>query len=47
MDTNAEWIEDQDTSPCLRVRIMLLKICKNHCLVHAASEMMLDICYLF
>ena len=39
MDTDA----DQDASPCLRVKLLSLEICRNCCLTHASSETVLDI----
>ena len=42
-DTDEEWIEDQDASPCLRAKILSLKIRRNCRLAHAAAEMALDI----
>ena len=43
MDTDVEWVEDKDASPFLRAKILSLKICRNRCLAHAASETALDI----
>lgn len=43
MDVDAEWIEKSDVPPSLSKKIKALKVCRNRCLVHAASDAALDI----
>jgi hypothetical protein len=42
MDVDAEWIEKSDVPPSLSKKIMALKVCRNRCLAHAASDTALD-----
>lgn len=42
MDVDAEWIEKSDIPPSLSKKIMALKVCRNRCLAHAASDTALD-----
>ncbi|KAH7910374.1 armadillo-type protein [Hygrophoropsis aurantiaca] len=43
MDTDTDWIEDDDVSPTLKARILSLKVCRNRCLAHASSATALDV----
>ena len=43
MDTDIEWIEDENVWPELQVKILSLKVCRNRCLVHASSEKPLEV----
>ena len=43
MDTDEEWVENDDMSPQLRAKVMALKVFRNRCLAQAASENALDI----
>jgi len=43
MDVDAEWIEKSDVPPSLSKKIMALKVCRNRCLAHAASDTALDV----
>ena len=43
MDTDEEWVEDDQMSPQLRTKILALKTCRQRCITHAQSETALDI----
>lgn len=43
MDTDEEWIDDDDLTPEIRAKIFALKTCRNRCLAHASDENALDI----
>lgn len=43
METEEEWVENDDMSPQLRAKVMALKLFRNRCLAQAASEHALDI----
>ncbi len=42
MDVDAEWVEKSDVPPSLSKKIIALKVCRNRCLAHAASDTALD-----
>lgn len=43
MDTDTEWIEDEELPPSLRAKIFALKACRNRCLAHANDKDVLEI----
>lgn len=43
MDTDEEWVENDDMMPQLRAKVMALKVFRNRCLAQAPSENALDI----
>jgi hypothetical protein len=43
MDTDIEWVDDEDVWPELQTKILSLKLCRNRCLAHATSEKPLDV----
>lgn len=43
MDTDEEWVDDDNMSPHLRAKILALKTCRNRCLAHANTDTALDI----
>ncbi|TCD68846.1 hypothetical protein EIP91_009560 [Steccherinum ochraceum] len=43
MDTDSEWIENDDLSPLLRAKIFAIKTCQNRCLAHQDDESVGDI----
>jgi sister-chromatid-cohesion protein PDS5 len=43
MDTEADWVEDDDVAPRLRARILALKVCRNRCLAHASTDTALEV----
>jgi len=43
MDVDAEWVEKPDVPFSLSKKIMALKVCRNRCLAHAASDTALDV----
>ena len=38
METDEEWVEDEQMSPELRAKLLVLKICRKRCVTHAKSE---------
>ena len=38
MVNDDEWVEDEDMSPELRVKVLSLKVCRNRCLSHGSSD---------
>ena len=38
METDEEWVEDEDMSAELRARVLALKVLRSRCLAHASSE---------
>jgi hypothetical protein len=43
MDTDEEWVEDEDVPNALNAKIQALKVCRNRCLAHAATDTALDV----
>jgi len=43
MDTDVDWVEDEDVPPRLRARILALKVCRNRCLAHASTDTALEV----
>lgn len=43
MDSDADWVEDDDVQPRLRARILALKVCRNRCLAHASTDTALEV----
>ncbi|KAG2124196.1 armadillo-type protein [Suillus clintonianus] len=43
MDSDADWVEDDDVPPRLRARILALKVCRNRCLAHASTDTALEV----
>lgn len=43
MDTDTEWVEDENMTPSLRAKLLALKVCRNRCMAHAEDETALDI----
>jgi sister chromatid cohesion protein PDS5 len=42
MDTEEEWIPDEDVLPSLRAKVFALKVCRNRCLALASSDNALE-----
>ena len=38
MDTDEEWVEDDQMAPELRAKLLVLKICRKRCLAHGKSD---------
>jgi sister-chromatid-cohesion protein PDS5 len=43
MDDDDDWYEDSELPPEVRARILCIKVCRNRCLAHAASESALGV----
>lgn len=43
MDTDTEWVEDENIKPSLRAKLLALKVCRHRCMAHAEDETALDI----
>ncbi|KAI0264684.1 armadillo-type protein [Gloeopeniophorella convolvens] len=43
MDSDVEWVENDNLSSSLRTRILALKVCRNRCLAHVASDTALEV----
>ncbi|KAF8223437.1 cohesin-associated protein Pds5 [Tricholoma matsutake] len=43
METEEEWVLEEDVSPILRAKILALKVCRNRSFAHASSEKALEI----
>ncbi|KAG0700591.1 armadillo-type protein [Suillus ampliporus] len=43
MDSDADWVDDDDVAPSLRARILALKVCRNRCLAHASTDTALEV----
>lgn len=43
MDSGDEWVENDNMSDDLRAKLLSLKVCRNRCLAHAASDVAEDI----
>jgi sister-chromatid-cohesion protein PDS5 len=43
MEVDAEWVEKSDIPASLSKKIIALKVCRNRCLGHAASDTALDV----
>lgn len=43
MDTNVEWVEDEDVWPELKTKILSLKLCRNRCMAHTSSDAPMEV----
>lgn len=43
MDTDVEWVDDDDVWPELKTKILSLKVCRNRCLARASSDAPLEV----
>lgn len=42
-DSDDEWIEDADVPPLAQAKVLVLKICRRRCLVHAQSDSAMEV----
>ena len=43
MDTDEEWISDEDVTPELRAKILCLNVCRNRSLAYASSDKAIEV----